>query len=780
MIQKNKKTQDIVLFLHHIINQKDLLKPNQSMILAISGGQDSIILFFIFLQLREQWNWRYQLIYCNHLWQRDSFYTILHLFKLAYLFNIPIVFTFTLQKVLTEQLARDWRALTFQRITEFFLVTTLVLGHSKSDRVETGLFNLFRGSSTKGVSSLNWNSLVLKSSIQNLFFLNKFSEFNIRSIPYAETGFDISVVDKKRYFLKKNNQSVSDFSGKKTKTKVLCSFLLLKSLERFIGSLGSAVTTKQQKTILKGKWFDNQTNRKKIKQTKIPNNPSSQIKTFSTPFATWLPCLVDLQPIFLLNQYEKQFLKIKPLINSWEKGILRSEPRTLIFLFLYHTNLSVKCFTQGFVRNFLQESQDLVIKRSLLYKHVSMKCKTRSCSGYVFNLSLQYDPYKPYPFNTLFSPTPFFNRRALVSQKVFLRRFVETVLNQEALPKFLEERPLNLLTDIKKERTDIKKEIKEVGRDHSQRNNLSLLRLKMVLTKMKTRRLPFLLFSYKGFLPISYKSQKVLVRPFLSLTRFDLKKLCNDWKIPLFPDQSNQKLKYQRNRIRKQILPLLRFLFNPQIDTTLNQFIEIINSELYYMDFITCRIVKTLQYKRVGGDQSLFAVLPIPFRRKVIKQFLEDILKKTTRFFDIEKFLQKKQVQKEKTNPNTSNTLLLRFNDDWLPYFTLFFGAKSGQALPFCDKKQVEKTDQHQSRHIGVYIKEFLYKSQDEKCWYQASKNRSEQRCDLWYPISEYNQRKSFLWLMISVFGFFLFSYKSTLTSNALTNPKSKTKRSRS
>ena len=93
------------------------------------------------------------------------------------------------------------------------------------------------------------------------------------------------------------------------------------------------------------------------------------------------------------------------------------------------------------------------------------------------------------------------------------------------------------------------------------------------------------------FLSRFYKNKYTLVRPFLSLTRFDLKKVCNSWKIPLFPDQSNQKLKYQRNRIRKQILPALRFFFNFQIDSTIYQFIEIINSEQEYMDFLTARIV---------------------------------------------------------------------------------------------------------------------------------------------------------------------------------------------
>ena len=185
MKQKTKKTIELVNFLHHLINKKKLLKPNQSMVLAISGGQDSISLFFIFLQLKNQWNWNLSIIYCNHLWQKDSFYTMSHLFKLAYLLNIPIYLAVTLQKIFTEQKARNWRSLTFQRMTGFYFFSIIVLGHSKSDRVETGLFNLFRGSSTKGVSSLNWTKIVVKECFFKLSKtqLNQISNKNEQTNP---------------------------------------------------------------------------------------------------------------------------------------------------------------------------------------------------------------------------------------------------------------------------------------------------------------------------------------------------------------------------------------------------------------------------------------------------------------------------------------------------------------------------------------------------------------------------------------------------------------------
>ena len=785
MIQKSKNTHDIINLLHHVIHQKDLLKPNQSMILAISGGQDSITLFFIFLQLREQWDWKYQLIYCHHLWQKDSFYTILHLFKLAYLLHIPIAFTFTLQKVLTEQLARDWRSLTFQRITEHYLVSTIILGHSKSDRVETGLFNLFRGSSTKGVSTLNWTSLVLKSLQQNSFFLNQKSLKSIKRIASTETGFYIPTVDKNRSFFIPNNQSVSKLSRNKVETKMKSSFLLLGFLTRFLSQLWirkifcffSAVKKKKKHFFF---CSDNITKIPKRKEIKRPNpqhaNPSYQCfatkGTRETPFdffATYLPCLVDLQPIVLLNIYEKHFFKLKPMMKAWEKRILNVEPVALSFFFLFLTNLSVKCFTSGFVGNPLLLSEDIVLKRFLIYKSVSVKCKTRYCSGYVFTLSLQDSSNiapsslntnlfpKRLSLRTLFfhanfdpNPASFFTlRRTCFVKKKGLRRFVRAKLKQ-----------------------DYDEGVLRQGRGHSQCKRVSPERAQMRLTKMRIRLLRVLIFSYNFFEPIFYKSHPVLVRPFLSLTRFDLKKLCNSWEIPLFPDQSNQKVKYQRNRIRKQLLPALRFLFNPQIDTILFQFIEIINSEQNYMDFITCRIIKSFKYKkqkRVGKEKLLFAVLPKPLRRKVIKQFLEDLLKRTTRFIDIEIFLYSKLSRLDLAlppfNPNTKNTqknknhqknkkknFILNTNDDWLPSFTLFFGAKSKQALASCDSKQTQKTHQQVST---------LYKKKDERCWYQASKNRSEQGLDVWCSIPKYKIISNFLWL-ISFMGFifFLFFYK--------------------
>ena len=529
MKQKTKKTIELVNFLHHLINKKKLLKPNQSMVLAISGGQDSIILFFIFLQLKNQWNWSLSIIYCNHLWQKDSFYTMSHLFKLAYLLNIPIYLAVTLQKIFTEQKARNWRSLTFQRMTGFYLFSIVVLGHSKSDRVETGLFNLFRGSSTKGVSSLNWTKIVVKEC-----------------------------------FFKLSKTQLNQISNKNELTNT--SFLF----ELFIFSL------------------------------------SENIKNFNK----------ICYKITKNTSVETQLLK--PIRSQIDIGKSRKD--------VFFKRKSPTLINKNNITN--------VMKKFLIYKiGVHFKCKFITKTTYPLFEKKRYQILKKKKKRIL--------KNLLSTQHhIFAMNLMNTFVYTNTIRKEVKQKN-NVKTETFLPKTKPNKNL-----------NKNFCHV-FVGPKQKYH------FCYRGpffverkdakFLSFFYKHEYTLVRPLLSISRFDLKKICNSWKIPLFPDQSNQKLKYQRNRIRKQILPTLRFFFNPQIDTTIFQFVEIINSEQEYLDFITARIVKEIQYKQetiIELETSFLAVLPIALRRKVMKQFLEKIMKKSLKFFDIEEVLQQVSISR--------------------------------------------------------------------------------------------------------------------------------------
>ena len=540
MKQKTIKTIELVNFLQHLVNEKKLLISNQSIVLAVSGGQDSICLFFIFLQLKTQWSWDFSLLYCNHLWQKDSFYTMSHLFKLAYLLNVRIYLTITLQKILTEQKARNWRFFTFQRITQFYLLSDIVTGHSKSDRIETGLFNVFRGSGTKGVTSLDWTKVVNKRCF---FKLSQTELKNLKNLYQIKGNIDIL------YPWKKSKKQFCP------PTELLPSHPLL---------VPTSYTVKESV---------------KSDVGKSPTNISALTSLTKTLFMT-------------------------PDIS---RGDVSSGVMNRVFV----SDIRAKHKNNNSFQHFLLCAYILHCKR---------KCQKRCWQFATVTNLLPNVPYISYILHPLLrSPTNIIFDDVSMSgcqQQFALHKkedvSMSTIKSKNCCPSEGSE---------KKERFVSIKCLPEGG----------VRSFKFVKVKKKEIEI----------FPL-YTTQYTLIRPFLSLPRFDLKKLCTSWKIPLFPDQSNQEVKYQRNRIRKQLLPTLRFFFNPQIDTVLYQFIDIIKKEEEYINFITARIVRKIEQKQeksVELETSLFGVLPIAVKRKVIQHFLDPIMKKSLTFFDVEKVL---------------------------------------------------------------------------------------------------------------------------------------------
>ena len=85
---------------------------------------------------------------------------------------------------------------------------------------------------------------------------------------------------------------------------------------------------------------------------------------------------------------------------------------------------------------------------------------------------------------------------------------------------------------------------------------------------------------------IFYKKRKkiIIIRPLLVLNRLQILKVCTFLHLPIYIDSTNQLTNFRRNRLRHQILPLLKIFFNPKIDVVLTRFISIVNSENIYFN----------------------------------------------------------------------------------------------------------------------------------------------------------------------------------------------------
>ena len=142
--------------IHQTIRTRNLFKKSHRLLVAVSGGQDSLCLVKILLDLQPKWGWDLGIAHCDHCWRSDSPANAQHVEKLALDWNISFHLAIANQSVKTEATARDWRYQQLTTIAQTHEYDYVVVGHTASDRSETLLYNLIRGSGADGMQALTW------------------------------------------------------------------------------------------------------------------------------------------------------------------------------------------------------------------------------------------------------------------------------------------------------------------------------------------------------------------------------------------------------------------------------------------------------------------------------------------------------------------------------------------------------------------------------------------------------------------------------------------------
>lgn len=141
---------------HRTIRARQLFEPGQALLVAVSGGQDSLCLAKLLLDLRPKWDWHVGVAHCNHAWRPDSRANADHVAKLVEDWYLPYYLVTAEQPAKSEAAARQWRYQTLVTLARQHHYTNLVTGHTASDRAETLLYNLLRGSGADGLQALTW------------------------------------------------------------------------------------------------------------------------------------------------------------------------------------------------------------------------------------------------------------------------------------------------------------------------------------------------------------------------------------------------------------------------------------------------------------------------------------------------------------------------------------------------------------------------------------------------------------------------------------------------
>ncbi len=145
-----------------LIHKKNLLPDGSSLLLSISGGQDSMALLQLVLDLQRIYKWKLNIWHGDHGWHQESHAIAKNLHEWCSKNDLNFICQRTnKENVTSEKDAREWRYKNLIQQANILSTdnpstpcTHVVTGHTGSDRAETFLMNLARGANLGGLSTL--------------------------------------------------------------------------------------------------------------------------------------------------------------------------------------------------------------------------------------------------------------------------------------------------------------------------------------------------------------------------------------------------------------------------------------------------------------------------------------------------------------------------------------------------------------------------------------------------------------------------------------------------
>jgi tRNA(Ile)-lysidine synthase len=144
--------------LHLVLRRHpDLLPSAAPLLVAVSGGQDSMALVGLLVDLQRLYRWQLWLWHGDHRWRSESTAQAAALGSWAAAQGLQLVEDSWHRSAganPSESSARDWRYQQLRMRAQERGCQRIVTGHTASDRAETLLLNLARGSHRRGLASL--------------------------------------------------------------------------------------------------------------------------------------------------------------------------------------------------------------------------------------------------------------------------------------------------------------------------------------------------------------------------------------------------------------------------------------------------------------------------------------------------------------------------------------------------------------------------------------------------------------------------------------------------
>lgn len=148
------------------ISEHNLIKSGEKIVVAISGGPDSVCLLHVLQSVSKQLNFKIYAVHINHMLRgkesdHDEKYTLQLCSELgieAYSFSHDIAEISKAQGMSLEEAGREIRYKELNDFAEKHGITKIAVAHNKNDQAETVLMHIIRGSGLKGLTGMEYIS----------------------------------------------------------------------------------------------------------------------------------------------------------------------------------------------------------------------------------------------------------------------------------------------------------------------------------------------------------------------------------------------------------------------------------------------------------------------------------------------------------------------------------------------------------------------------------------------------------------------------------------------
>lgn len=144
------------------IQSKGLVQPRHAVVVAVSGGVDSMVLLDLFVLLRESWNLRLTVAHVNHLLRGEESLADEEFVRAAaeqrnlpfYSDRVDTIALARTGRISKQEAAREARYRFFEIVRQKTASDRVATAHQANDNTETILMNVLRGGGVRGLAGI--------------------------------------------------------------------------------------------------------------------------------------------------------------------------------------------------------------------------------------------------------------------------------------------------------------------------------------------------------------------------------------------------------------------------------------------------------------------------------------------------------------------------------------------------------------------------------------------------------------------------------------------------